>query len=81
MSTDLTEAQRQVLVYIMECVIRDQRTPTHRSIQNFFGWSSPSSTARHLAPLATKGYIKISEGSVKVLLDPDGNEASLHWAP
>lgn len=58
---ELTDRQREILIYINSQIKENQFPPSIREIASHFGFSSPRSAQDHLAALVKKGFIRISE--------------------
>ena len=76
--TSLTPRQLEVLAFIRESFINQQRMPSIREIGNALGIVSPNGIICHLRALENKGYIRMGHFSarsiqlcgVKVVLQP-----------
>ena len=56
-SKEPTKKQAAVLKYVIECIEKDNRTPTIRQIGEKFKLKSPGSVVDALASLARKGML------------------------
>ena len=74
--TDLTDRQREILVYLVSFLRSFQRPPTLREIGQDMEIGSTNGVNDHLVALEKKGYIR-REGyrarSIRILRDADGH--------
>lgn len=58
MKRDLTDKQYDILVFMREFLLEEDRMPSSWEIQRKFGWASQTAAMSHLRALAKKGYIE-----------------------
>lgn len=63
MANNLTDAQRQVWLFLNERSDRGQPSPTYREICKRFGFASPRAAFDHVVALEKKGYVIRGEGA------------------
>ena len=62
---DLTQRQREILDYIIDCKARDGMPPTRAEIVRHFGFRSPNAAQCHLRALAEHGAIRLMPGRAR----------------
>lgn len=74
---DLTARQKNILMYIRECINERHLPPSVREIADAVGLSSPSSVHAHLGKLEEKGYIvRYGSKSRSMSITEKGDEGS-----
>jgi repressor LexA len=63
MSSDLTDAQREVWLFLNERVDAGEASPTYREICKRFDYSSPKAAFDHVLALEKKGYLMRGKGA------------------
>lgn len=65
MARDLTQRQRQILEYVVECIRDEGRPPTLAEIGEHFSITSTNAISDHLIALEKKGYIERSNNKAR----------------
>lgn len=68
MENILTEAQRQVWLFLNDRNDRGEPSPTYREICKHFGFASPKAAFDHVVALEKKGYVLRGDGARNVRL-------------
>jgi repressor LexA len=63
MVDDLTDAQRQLWLFLNERSDRGEPSPTYREISKHFGFASPRAAFDHILALERKGYVTRGKGA------------------
>jgi repressor LexA len=63
MASDLTDAQREIWLFLNERVDASEPSPTYREICKRFDYSSPRAAFDHVLALEKKGYLIRGEGA------------------
>jgi repressor LexA len=63
MLNDLTDAQRQLWLFLNERSDRGEPSPTYREICKHFGFASPKAAFDHVLALEKKGYVARGKGA------------------
>jgi repressor LexA len=63
MPNELTDAQRDVWLFLNECSENGEPSPTYREICEHFGYASPRAAFDHVLALEKKGYVTRGKGA------------------
>jgi len=75
----LTQRQREVLAFLLECQDRQGFCPSREEIRRHFGFRSPNAVASHLRALAKKGCVQWRPNrarAIRILKRQPGHHAS-----
>jgi len=61
----LTKKQKEVLLFIMDFIVKNQASPTLKEMSDHFNWSSPNAALCHIKALVKKGFISYKYGATK----------------
>jgi len=64
MNEPLTDRQAAVMDFIRDFYAQEDRLPSTRDIQTFFGWKSQTGAVSHLRALCRKGYLEHRQGAI-----------------
>ncbi len=79
MERELTEKQRQVLRFIVDCIEERGAPPTLREIAARFSFASPASVKGHLEALERKGFIRRREWTARGIEPVKERVRRLFW--